>query len=49
VGSVHTIIPAARLRPYLAEAVQRGMRRTLAALGEHGLGRPPTAEPGAPG
>jgi acetyl/propionyl-CoA carboxylase alpha subunit/acetyl-CoA carboxylase carboxyltransferase component len=49
VGSVHVIIPAARLRPYLAEAVQRGMRRTLAALGEHGLGRPGTAEPGAPG
>jgi acetyl-CoA carboxylase carboxyltransferase component len=28
-GSVHTIIPAARLRPYLADAVQRGMHRTL--------------------
>jgi len=34
VGSVHAIVPAARLRPYLAEAVQRGMHRTLAALGE---------------
>jgi acetyl-CoA carboxylase carboxyltransferase component len=39
-GSVHTIVPAARLRLYLADAVQRGMHRTLAALverdGEHG-------------
>jgi acetyl-CoA carboxylase carboxyltransferase component len=34
VGSVHTIVPAARLRPYLVDAVQRGMQRTLAALGE---------------
>ena len=33
-GSVHTIVPAARLRPYLADAVQRGMHRTLAALAE---------------
>jgi acetyl/propionyl-CoA carboxylase alpha subunit/acetyl-CoA carboxylase carboxyltransferase component len=31
VGSVHTIVPAARLRPYLIDAVQRGMRRVLAA------------------
>jgi acetyl-CoA carboxylase carboxyltransferase component len=30
VGSVHTIIPAARLRPYLIEAVQRGMGKTIA-------------------
>jgi acetyl/propionyl-CoA carboxylase alpha subunit/acetyl-CoA carboxylase carboxyltransferase component len=29
VGSVERIIPAARLRPYLIDAVQRGMRRTL--------------------
>ena len=36
VGSVQAIVPAARLRPYLIEAVQRGMRRTLAADG-HGL------------
>ena len=37
VGSVHAIVPAARLRPYLAEAVQRGMHRTLSALAErHG-------------
>jgi acetyl/propionyl-CoA carboxylase alpha subunit/acetyl-CoA carboxylase carboxyltransferase component len=28
VGSVHQIIPAARLRPYLVEAVQRGIQRT---------------------
>ncbi len=28
-GSVHTIIPATRLRPYLADAVQRGIARTL--------------------
>jgi acetyl-CoA carboxylase carboxyltransferase component len=34
VGSVHTIVPAARLRPYLIDAVQRGMRRTLAARRE---------------
>jgi hypothetical protein len=27
VGSVHTIIPAARLRPYLIEAVERGMTK----------------------
>jgi hypothetical protein len=31
VGSVHTIVPAARLRPYLIDAVQRGMQRALAA------------------
>ena len=35
VGSVQAIVPAARLRPYLIDAVQRGMRRTLAADG-HG-------------
>ncbi len=28
VGSVHKIIPAAHLRPYLIEAVQRGIQRT---------------------
>ncbi len=33
VGSVQAIVPAARLRPYLIDAVQRGMRRTLAADG----------------
>ena len=29
VGSVHTLIPAACLRPYLIEAVERGIRRVL--------------------
>ena len=29
VGSIHAIIPAARLRPHLVEALERGMRRTL--------------------
>ena len=33
VGSVHVIVPAARLRPYLIDAVQRGMARTLAGRG----------------
>jgi len=28
-GSVHTIVPAIRLRPYLADAVQRGIAHTL--------------------
>ena len=28
VGSVHTIIPAAQLRPYLIEAVERGMAKS---------------------
>ena len=32
VGSVDAIVPAARLRPYLIDAVQRGMRRTLDKL-----------------
>jgi acetyl-CoA carboxylase carboxyltransferase component/pyruvate/2-oxoglutarate dehydrogenase complex dihydrolipoamide acyltransferase (E2) component len=44
VGSVHTIVPAARLRPYLVDAVQRGMRRTLDALKDRPAGaRPPAA------
>jgi len=34
VGSVDTIVPARRLRPYLIDAVQRGMDRTLAAPGD---------------
>jgi acetyl/propionyl-CoA carboxylase alpha subunit/acetyl-CoA carboxylase carboxyltransferase component len=34
VGSVQAIIPAAGLRPYLIEAVRRGMRRTMAAPGK---------------
>ena len=31
VGSVDVIVPATGLRPYLIDAVQRGMQRTLAA------------------
>ncbi len=38
VGSVDAIVPAARLRPYLIDAVQRGMRRTLDALTGSGGG-----------
>ncbi|GEL18737.1 ATP-binding protein [Pseudonocardia asaccharolytica] len=34
VGSVHEIVPAAKLRAYLADAVRRGMARTLAG-GRH--------------
>jgi acetyl/propionyl-CoA carboxylase alpha subunit/acetyl-CoA carboxylase carboxyltransferase component len=30
VGSIHRIIPSAELRPYLIDAVERGMRRELA-------------------
>jgi len=33
VGSVHHIIAADRLRPYLIEAVERGMRRELSGAG----------------
>ena len=33
VGSVHRIIAAGRLRPYLIEAVERGMRRELTRAG----------------
>jgi acetyl-CoA carboxylase carboxyltransferase component len=36
VGSVQAIVPAARLRPYLIDAVRRGMQRTLAAGREGG-------------
>jgi acetyl-CoA carboxylase carboxyltransferase component len=38
VGSVQAIIPAAGLRPYLIEAVRRGMRRTMAAPGKSAQG-----------
>ena len=31
VGSVHTIIPAVELRPYLIKAVERGMAKTAGA------------------
>ncbi len=44
VGSVDAIVPAARLRPYLIDAVQRGMQRTLDALKD----RPAGARPGGP-
>jgi len=33
VGSVHHILPPERLRPYLIEAVERGMEKELARLG----------------
>jgi acetyl-CoA carboxylase carboxyltransferase component len=42
VGSLHRIIPAAELRPYLVDAVERGMRRSL------GAPRPRVAGLGAP-
>ncbi len=38
VGSLHRIIPAATLRPYLVDAVERGMRHTLEAAGRHAAG-----------
>jgi acetyl-CoA carboxylase carboxyltransferase component len=31
VGSLHRVVPAARLRPYLIDAVERGMRRAREA------------------
>ena len=34
VGSVHRIIPARTLRPYLIDAVERGIRRTLRDTGQ---------------
>ena len=30
VGSLHALLPPARLRPWLIEAVERGMQRELA-------------------
>jgi hypothetical protein len=33
VGSVHRIVPAAELRPYLVDALERGMARELAGTG----------------
>jgi acetyl/propionyl-CoA carboxylase alpha subunit/acetyl-CoA carboxylase carboxyltransferase component len=45
VGSVHRIIPAAELRPYLIDAVERGMRRELDRLGlAHPSWLPPSGE-----
>ncbi len=38
VGSVHVIVPAGRLRPYLIDAVQRGMARTAGPGSVSGLG-----------
>ena len=35
-GSVHTIVPAVRLRPYLVEAVQRGMDAYLRKMSRDG-------------
>jgi len=32
VGSIHVIIPAERLRPYLIDAVERGMRRSIESI-----------------
>jgi hypothetical protein len=42
VGSVDTIVPAARLRPYLIGAVRWGMQRALAAPG---AASPPATDP----
>ncbi len=38
VGSVHTIIPASTLRPYLIQAVERGIARTEAEAASHDAG-----------
>jgi acetyl-CoA carboxylase carboxyltransferase component len=37
VGSLHHVIEPARLRPYLIEAVERGIERELASLGTSGI------------
>ena len=42
VGSLHRIIPAAELRPYLVDAVERGMRRSLEATRPPGAGHATT-------
>jgi acetyl-CoA carboxylase carboxyltransferase component len=47
VGSVQRIIAASQLRPYLIDAVQRGMRRTLARLAGIGHGAAPSSNGGA--
>ena len=36
VGSLDEIVAAADLRPYLADALERGIRRTLESLGDSG-------------
>ena len=38
-GSVHSIIPAAELRPRIAAALERGIARTVEALGLAPIGR----------
>ena len=40
VGSVHAIIPAVELRPYLIQAVERGMARVAGQLGRRADARP---------
>jgi len=40
VGSVHAIIPAVELRPYLIQAVERGMARAAGQLGRRADARP---------
>jgi len=40
VGSVHRIVPASELRPYLIDAVERGMRN---AAGQEGKPSPPVS------
>jgi acetyl/propionyl-CoA carboxylase alpha subunit/acetyl-CoA carboxylase carboxyltransferase component len=45
VGSVDRIIPAATLRPYLVEAVERGMRRELERAAAGAAGEPPRTGP----
>ncbi|TMM02053.1 MAG: fused acetyl/propionyl-CoA carboxylase subunit alpha/methylmalonyl-CoA decarboxylase subunit alpha [Actinobacteria bacterium] len=39
VGSVDRIVPASELRPYLIDAVERGMRRTLEQIAGQGVHR----------
>ena len=39
VGSLDRIIPAAKLRPYLIDAVERGMRRTLETMRPRATGQ----------
>ena len=39
VGSLDRIIPAAKLRPYLVDAVERGMRRTLETMRPRATGQ----------
>jgi acetyl-CoA carboxylase carboxyltransferase component len=43
VGSVHTIVPAARLRPYLVDAVQRGMQAYTVTSARSATSPPPAS------